>query len=64
MPRMNGREAREEILKTSPEARILFMSGYTGDILGQQGLLGDDTGLILKPLKPKDLLLKLSKLLG
>lgn len=64
MPRMNGREAREEILKTRPDAKILFMSGYTGDILGQQGLIAGETGLIQKPLKPRDLLLKLGKLLA
>jgi len=63
MPHMNGREAREEILKTRPEAKILFMSGYTGDILGQQGLFSEETGLIQKPLKPRDLLVKLWKLL-
>jgi len=39
------------------------MSGYTGDILGQQGLLAEETGLIQKPLKPRDLLIKLGKLL-
>jgi PAS domain S-box-containing protein len=64
MPRMNGKEARDEILKVRPDAKILFMSGYTGDILGQQGLLSDETGLIQKPLKPRDLLIKLGKLLG
>jgi len=63
MPRMNGKEARDEILKSRPDAKILFMSGYTGDILGQQGLLAEETGLIQKPLKPRDLLIKLGKLL-
>jgi len=63
MPRMNGKEARDEILKARPDAKILFMSGYTGDILGQQGLLAEETGLIQKPLKPRDLLIKLGKLL-
>jgi hypothetical protein len=32
------------------------MSGYTGDILGQQGLLSGGYGLIQKPLKPHDML--------
>jgi len=63
MPRLNGREARDEIIKTRPDAKILFMSGYTGDILGQQGLLTGETGMIQKPLKPKDLLIKLGKML-
>jgi PAS domain S-box-containing protein len=56
MPRMNGKEACEEILRIKPDTRVLFMSGYTGDILGQQGLLSRGHGLIQKPLKPRDML--------
>jgi PAS domain S-box-containing protein len=56
MPRMNGKEACDEILRSKPKTKILFMSGYTGDILGQQGLLAREYGLIQKPLKPRDML--------
>ena len=56
MPSMNGKEACEEILRSKPETKVLFMSGYTGDILGQQGLLSGGYGLIQKPLKPHDML--------
>ncbi|RQW82011.1 MAG: PAS domain-containing hybrid sensor histidine kinase/response regulator, partial [Geobacter sp.] len=56
MPRMNGKEACDEILRSKPETKILFMSGYTGDILGQQELLSTGHGLIQKPLKPRDML--------
>jgi len=56
MPRMNGKEAGDEILRSKPETKILFMSGYTGDILGQKGLLTKGHGLIQKPLRPRDML--------
>ncbi|MDD2320635.1 MAG: PAS domain S-box protein, partial [Geobacteraceae bacterium] len=56
MPRMNGKEACEEILRIKSGTKVLFMSGYTGDILGQQGLLSQGYGLIQKPLKPRDML--------
>jgi len=56
MPSMNGKEACEEILQSKPDTKVLFMSGYTGDILGQQGLLSGGYGLIQKPLKPHDML--------
>jgi PAS domain S-box-containing protein len=64
MPRMNGKEACEEILRSKPETRILFMSGYTGDILGQQGLLSRGYGLIQKPLKPRDMLAIIREMLS
>jgi len=64
MPRMNGKEACDEILRSKPETKILFMSGYTGDILGQQGLLFTGQGLIQKPLKPRDMLAVIRKILS
>ena len=39
MPKMNGREAFEEIRAIRPDIRVLFTSGYTGDILnGSSGI--------------------------
>lgn len=64
MPRMNGKEAGDEILRSKPETKILFMSGYTGDILGQQGLLSSGHGLIQKPLRPRDMLTIIRKTLS
>lgn len=64
MPRMNGKDACDEILRSSPKTKILFMSGYTGDILGQQGLLSKGYRLIQKPLKPRDMLAIIREMLS
>ncbi|HBA55017.1 MAG TPA: PAS domain-containing sensor histidine kinase, partial [Syntrophorhabdus aromaticivorans] len=40
MPKKNGKETCDEILKISPDARVLFMSGYAEDILYQKGIAG------------------------
>jgi nitrogen-specific signal transduction histidine kinase len=64
MPRMNGKEACDEILRSKPETKILFMSGYTGDIIGQQGLMSRGHGLIQKPLKPRDMLAIIREMLS
>jgi YesN/AraC family two-component response regulator len=56
MPRKNGREAVEEIKRMSPAVKVLFMSGYTADIISQRGLLQEDFHFISKPLNPSDLL--------
>jgi len=44
MPDMNGRELSRRVLELLPAIRVLFMSGYTADIIARHG--GDmDTGL-------------------
>ena len=37
MPGMNGPDMVEEILKTYPNLRVIFMSGYAEDVLNQYG---------------------------
>ena len=53
MPKMNGREVRDEILRLAPAVKILFMSGYTDEVIARQGLLEQGVGLIVKPVDPK-----------
>jgi PAS domain S-box-containing protein len=44
MPDMNGRELSRRVLELLPAVKVLFMSGYTADIISRHG--GDmDTGL-------------------
>jgi signal transduction histidine kinase/ActR/RegA family two-component response regulator len=38
MPNMNGKEAYEEIRKTEPDVKVLFMSGYTRDMALVKGV--------------------------
>jgi PAS domain S-box-containing protein len=52
MPRRNGREVSEEIRRISPGVRIVFMSGYTDDVIAQRGLLAEGVRLIAKPVDP------------
>jgi len=40
LPKMNGPELSRGITKLHPEAKILFMSGYTDHAIIHQGLLG------------------------
>jgi CheY-like chemotaxis protein len=54
MPRMNGREACEEILKIRPDVKILFVSGYSGDYLDDNLLKRRENGFIQKPLRPRE----------
>ena len=49
MPEMGGRQFVERARTMRPEAKEVFMSGYTADGLGRRGLLGSGVDLIEKP---------------
>jgi CheY-like chemotaxis protein len=49
MPEMNGRELAQRLLVNQPWIKCLFMSGYTADIIGQQGVLDEGIHFIQKP---------------
>jgi PAS domain S-box-containing protein len=63
MPGMNGREMAESLSFTHPEAKVLYMSGYTNDAVIRHGLLHEKTAFLQKPFTPKDLALKVREIL-
>jgi len=62
MPNRNGKEAYDEIRKVCPGVRILFMSGYTADIIEAKAL-DEGTEIIPKPFSPLDLARKVRMVL-
>jgi PAS domain S-box-containing protein len=63
MPKKNGKEVREAIRKVSPRIKILFVSGYTMDIIKTKELTDADFDFIHKPFQPKELLIKMREIL-
>ncbi|MBI5374266.1 MAG: response regulator [Candidatus Schekmanbacteria bacterium] len=63
MPKMNGKEACDEIRKIKPDIKIIFMSGYAPDIVRQKVLLEDSAQMIFKPMSPNELLKKVRNVL-
>jgi DNA-binding response OmpR family regulator len=49
LPGMNGRELYDRLLRQRPGLRVLFMSGYSGDILSENGVTTEGVDLIQKP---------------
>ena len=49
MPGCNGKELYAQIRLQNPRIKVLFMSGYTDDVLSGQGMLDDGVHLISKP---------------
>jgi len=58
MPKMNGKDVFNLIRSEAPQMKALFMSGYTGDILSNKGILEEGLSFISKPVPPKSLLRK------
>lgn len=49
MPNMNGKELYEKLKQRQPALKALFMSGYTGDVIAQRGVLEEKTNFLPKP---------------
>ena len=64
MPEMNGRELAQNLLNRNPCLKVLFMSGYTADILTDDGALDDTIHFIQKPFSVSDLANKVRTVLG
>ncbi|WP_024333649.1 PAS domain S-box protein [Desulfotignum balticum] len=56
LPEMSGRDLAGQIMGLCPGIRILFMSGYTADVIAHQGVLDDGVAFIQKPFSMNDLL--------
>jgi nitrogen fixation negative regulator NifL len=63
MPGMSGRELAETLQKSRPEVRLLYMSGYTYDLVSQHGVLGPDVALLQKPFGIEPLLVRVRDVL-
>jgi two-component system cell cycle sensor histidine kinase/response regulator CckA len=58
MPGMSGSELASLLRVTSPDFKLLFISGYTGDLISQHGVLENIATLLEKPFTKAALLNK------
>lgn len=63
MPKQNGKDAHNEIIKIRPDISTLFLSGYTGEFLTGEGILEEGLHFLPKPVAPWLLLEKVRELL-
>jgi CheY-like chemotaxis protein len=63
MPGKNGVEILEEVRKMKPDAKVLFISGYTANVLHEKGILEEDIDFITKPFAKEKLLQKVREIL-
>ncbi|MGV8058507.1 MAG: PAS domain S-box protein [Smithellaceae bacterium] len=63
MPQKNGREAYDEISARHPSMKVIFMSGYTRDILLDKGIEEKRFDFLIKPISHDILLGKVREVL-
>jgi PAS domain S-box-containing protein len=64
MPGMNGRELAQRISEIRPHVKILYMSGYTENVIGRDGTLDAGVRLLQKPFTLRDLKSKVREVLN
>jgi CheY-like chemotaxis protein len=64
MPGMNGRELRDELTRRRPALPALFVSGYSEDVVSEQGALDEDVALLHKPFSVDELRERVRAVLG
>jgi two-component system, cell cycle sensor histidine kinase and response regulator CckA len=55
MPGLSGKDLREKLLAIRPDIKVLFMSGYTADVIARHGVLEEGVHFLQKPFTIKSL---------
>ncbi len=64
IPKRSGIEVFETIRMLHPEIKVLFLSGYSKDIIQKKGILDTGANFLQKPVSPNTLLAKVREILN
>src|SRR5688572_1784881 len=64
MPGMGGGELVRQMAAARPEVKVLYVSGYTDDVLVRRGVIESGTAFLQKPCMPEDLARVVRQILG
>jgi signal transduction histidine kinase/ActR/RegA family two-component response regulator len=63
MPELNGHDLAIRLRDLRPDIRVLFMSGYTANVIVHRGVLDEDVFLLQKPFTSRELAVKVKEAL-
>jgi signal transduction histidine kinase/CheY-like chemotaxis protein len=63
MPGLSGKELAQRLLEMRPGLRVLFMSGYTANVIAHKGILDAGVDYLQKPFSPKVLAIRVREVL-
>ena len=63
MPHLNGKELHLRMIESRPSLRVLFMSGYTEDVISNQGVIEAGLPFIQKPFTIETICRKVAEVL-
>ncbi|MBI4873796.1 MAG: response regulator, partial [Acidobacteria bacterium] len=64
MPNVSGRELADRLKKLRPGIKVLFMSGYTHNVIAHHEILEASQSFLQKPFTPNQLAVKVRSVLG
>jgi DNA-binding NtrC family response regulator len=64
MPNIDGKELYLQVAQLRPGIRVLYMSGYTGEVIAHHGILDDKVRFLQKPFSVHDLTQKVRDILS
>lgn len=64
MPDMNGHELAKQLKATRPGVEVLYLSGYTADVIARHGILKKGIHFLQKPFSRQELALKIKGMIA
>ncbi|MEO8593175.1 MAG: PAS domain S-box protein [Candidatus Solibacter sp.] len=64
MPGMTGKEVADRLTVLRPAIKVLFISGYSGEVIAHRGVLDAGVDYLPKPFTPDSLVAKVREMLG
>ena len=64
MPEMNGLKLADKLSSLRPDLKVLYMSGYSANVIAHHGILDPNVNFIQKPFLNQDLAVKVHEILN
>ncbi|MCA1792897.1 MAG: response regulator [Desulfobacteraceae bacterium] len=64
MPGMNGRDLAAQLTQLYPDLKVLFMSGYTANVIAHHGVLDPGVHFMQKPFSMDDIAAKVQEVMN